>query len=361
MPVYRDEDSKTWYVRFRYTDWTGKKRQTTKRGFKRQRDAQKYADDFVKQESGSANMSFQSMYKLYMEDIQPRIRIPTYMNKVTLFESKVLPYFKDLSVNEIDSATVRKWQNKLIKDKRKFSPTYLKLINNQLSAIFNFAVKHYNLRENPAAKAGSIGKMHADAMKFWTVEEFRKFISCTTSITYKTIFTLLFWTGMREGELLALTYKDFDFDKKTLSINKTYTRIGKKDFIGDTKTIGSNREIMISDFLLDMIKEYKTHIYDFNPKDRLFIVTKYGLGHEMRRSSEVAGVTRIRIHDLRHSHASYLIHKKIPDIAIAERLGHKNIETTLRTYAHLYQKDRRSIVEMIQEEHLGQGANDGEK
>ena len=144
--------------------------------------------------------------------------------KKYIVELKILPYFGDKRVNDITAADIRQWQNELIK--MGYSPTYLKTINNQLSAIFNYAVRYYDLKSNPCAKAGSMGKSKAEEMDFWTGEEFRRFIDSVMNkrLSYMAFMTL-YWTGMRLGELRALTPADFDFETNMLSITKSYQRI----------------------------------------------------------------------------------------------------------------------------------------
>lgn len=114
-------------------------------------------------------------------------------------ELKILPYFGNKRVNDITAADIRQWQNELIK--MGYSPTYLKTINNQLNAIFNYAVRYYDLKSNPCAKAGSMGKSKAEEMDFWTGEEFRKFIDSVMNkrLSYMAFMTL-YWTGMRLGD-----------------------------------------------------------------------------------------------------------------------------------------------------------------
>lgn len=138
-----------------------------------------------------------------------------------------------------------------------YSPTYLKTINNQLSAIFNYAVRYYDLKSNPCAKAGSMGKSKAEEMDFWTGEEFRKFIDSVMNkrLSYMAFMTL-YWTGMRLGELLALNPKDVDLEKRTITITKSYQRLGKKDVITPPKTPKSKRVITIPEFLAADIRDY---------------------------------------------------------------------------------------------------------
>lgn len=139
-----------------------------KRGFARKKDAEAYEEEFLKKGSRTCSMTFGSLVELYMDDMRPRLRATTIKSKEYLINLKILPYFQDLQVNDITPAHVRKWQSELLS--KNYSPTYVKTIYNQLSAIFNYAVRYYGLRENPARVAGSIGKKKAQEMHFWTLE-----------------------------------------------------------------------------------------------------------------------------------------------------------------------------------------------
>lgn len=334
MPIYKDEKRGTYYCSFYYKDWTGARKRKKKEGFKKQSEAKEFERNFLSKYQNNCNMSFKTLTDLYMEDASSRVRATTLANKKNLINLKIRPYFDKLNVSDITPNHIRKWQNKLIN--KGYSSTYLKTINNQISAIFNFAIKYYNLSSSPALKAGSMGKKNADSMKFWTVKEFKKFIKYNNKPISVLAFKTLFWTGMRSGELLALTWKDIDLDSKTISINKTYARLGGKDIINNPKTPKSKRKIPISDSLCNDIEDYKNKLYDFNSSDRVFHFTKFFLENEMIRICKKSGVKRIRVHDLRHSHASLLIELGFTPLAIAERLGHEKVQTTLDTYSHLY-------------------------
>ena len=230
-----------------------------------------------------------------------------------------------------------------------YSQTYLRTVNNQLTAIFNYAVKYYDLKSNPCTKAGSMGKNQADEMNFWTKEEFTKFLDAVMDKHRSYVgFKILFWTGLRIGELLALTIEDIDFDAKTLNVSKSYQRIGKKDVITAPKTPKSNRTISIPEFLLADLKDYINSMYCSNPTDRLFPVTKHYFTNEMLRGVKVSGVKHIRLHDTRHSHCALLFEMGIPPLEVAERLGHERVETTLNTYAHLYPNKQKHISEKLE-------------
>lgn len=152
----------------------------------------------------------------------------------------------------------------------------------------------------------------------------------------KTIFNLLYWSGMRSGELLALSLRDFDFEARTVTIDKNYARLDSEDLILEPKTPKSNRTIRIPGVVCDMIRDYASRLVDYEDGDRLFEVTKEFLYHEMKRISEKSGVKKIRIHDIRHSHASLLIEFGTNILLVGERLGHEDVQTTLDIYEQLY-------------------------
>ena len=350
MKAEKDKKTGKWLIQYRYTDWQGKRRKSTKRGFATKREAEEWLRNFFITQKADFDMKFEDFWKMYCADMETRLREHTMRTKKYIVELKILPYFGNKRVNDITAADIRQWQNELIK--MGYSPTYLKTINNQLSAIFNYAVRYYDLKSNPCAKAGSMGKSKAEEMDFWTGEEFRKFIDSVMNkrLSYMAFMTL-YWTGMRLGELLALNPNDVDLEKRTISITKSYQRFGKKDVITPPKTPKSTRVITIPEFLAADIKDYMDSLYDLQENDRLFPITKYYLEHEMQRGIKESGVKRIRVHDLRHSHASMLIELGFSPLEIANRLGHEKVETTLNTYAHLYPNKQTKLAERLDSEY----------
>lgn len=350
MKAEKDKKTGKWLIQYRYTDWQGKRRKSTKRGFATKREAEEWLRNFLITQKADFDMKFEDFWKMYCADMETRLREHTMRTKKYIVELKILPYFGNKRVNDITAADIRQWQNELIK--MGYSPTYLKTINNQLSAIFNYAVRYYDLKSNPCEKAGSMGKSKAEEMDFWTGEEFRKFIDSVMNkrLSYMAFMTL-YWTGMRLGELLALNPKDIDLKKRTISITKSYQRLGKKDVITPPKTPKSKRVITIPEFLAADIKDYMDSLYDLQEDDRLFPITKYYLEHEMQRGIKESGVKRIRVHDLRHSHASMLIELGFSPLEIANRLGHEKVETTLNTYAHLYPNKQTKLAERLDSEY----------
>lgn len=348
MAVFKNEQRGTWTVKVRYTDWTGSTKQKKKEGFKTKKEAQLFEVDFLNSCKTDINITFENLVIDYMEYCKTRLKPTTFANKEYLITTKLLPYFAKMPLSTIEVSTVMKWQNELIKDSRNYAPTYLKTVHNQLSAILNYAVKYYSLPFNAAAKCGSMGKKNAESMQIWTKEEFDNFIvAVSDKPASQLIFTLLFYSGMRSGELLALTLNDFDFEKGSVNITKTYSRLNGSDLIQEPKTPKSRRSVTLPHQVLAMVKEYMQHLYQYRPDERLFTVTKYYLHHEMRRGCKHSKVKVIRVHDLRHSHASLLIELGFSPLLISERLGHENIETTLNTYSHLYPNKHSEVSDKL--------------
>ena len=351
MPVFKDEARGTWYVMVRYQDWTGERKQKCKRGFATKREAQEWERSFQMQTSGDLDMTFESFVSRYAEDTKTRLKENTWASKEHIIRTKLLPYFGKLKMNNITAHQIITWQNELMKHANKsgekYSPVYLRSIHSQLSAIFNHAVKYYGLRENPCKKAGCMGKKKNREMQFWTKEEYLKFaeVMMDKPLSFYA-FEMLYWCGIREGELLALTPADFDFEKRTVTINKSYQRLNGRDLITTPKTEKSNRTITIPKFLAEEIQDYLKMLYDVGENDRMFIVTKSYLYNEMNRGANEAGVKRIRIHDIRHSHVSHLIDLGFSATAIADRVGHESIDITYN-YAHLFPSKQTEMADKL--------------
>ena len=351
MATFKNESNGTWYTMVRYTDWKGERKQKCKRGFTTKRDALDWELEFLRQQRADLDMTFESFVKIYMEDMKNRVREHTWQTKISIINSKLLPYFKDKKMCDIAPKDIIQWQNEMMKLKgpngKPFSATYLKTLHNQISAILNHAVRFYELKSNAAAKAGSVGKKEATEMLFWTKDEYLKFKDSMMDkpLSYYA-FQVLYWCGLRLGEMLALTAADFDFKKNTVSITKSYQRLNGKDVITDPKTPKSKRIISIPDFLSDEIQEYIKLFYSQTPTDRLFPISKSYLHHEMTRGSKEQGIKRIRVHDIRHSHVSLLIEMGFSAVAIADRVGHESIDITYR-YAHLFPSRQAEMAEKL--------------
>ncbi len=341
MSVQKDSKTGKWLVQCRVTDWQGKVTHKKKRGFDTKREALEWERQILSKAKADIGMLFGDFIELYFEDMSHRLKATTLDNKHWVVDKKITPVFAKMPLNEITPNDVRKWQNKLTSYRdekgKPYSQTYLKTVNNQLTAIFNYAVKYYNLNENPCHKAGSMGKKDAEEMLFWTRDEFELFIDSIKDNPRSFIaFMTLYYTGMRIGELSALTPADIDIDKGLITINKSYKRLNGEDIISTPKTPKSNRIITIPKGLGDCLSGYMAQCYELEPDVRLFAFPKHFLRNEMDRGCKLSGVKRIRIHDTRHSHASLLIEMGFSPLLIADRLGHEKVQTTMDTYSHLY-------------------------
>lgn len=275
MAVYQDKEKGTWRVVFRYTDFTGERKQTQKRGFKTKREATAWEHEMMLQRGNKLDMTFESFYEIYSEYKRQRVKESTFETKSHIVQTKILPYFGKRKINEITVADVIAWQNEMMayRDEKgkPYSVDYLKTIQAQLTAIFNHAVNYYNLPHNPARKAGSMGKEVPKEMKFWTKEQYLKFAEAMMDKPRSYYaFEMLYWTGIREGEMLALTPADFDFEKQTVRINKTYHRMKRQDIITSPKTAKSNRIVVMPEFLCEEMQDYFQMYYSLAQDQRIF-------------------------------------------------------------------------------------------
>lgn len=353
MAAYKDEERGTWYVSFHFYDWTGKNKRKLKRGFKTRKEALEWERHFRMREESNLDMTFEDFWKSYEMDMKPKLKENTWNTKEAVVKSKILPYFKDKKMKDIKAKDIITWQNMISAqrgaDGKPFKPTYLKTIQSELSALFNHAVRFYELKENPVIKAGPLGKGKADEMNFWTKEEYLKFIEAVKDkpVSYYA-FQILYWCGLRLGELLALCASDIDTKNKVLHITKSYQRIGGKDVITNPKTPKSKRDVSIPDFLCRELEQYLGMLYGYMPTDRIFQISKSYLHHEMDRGAKAAGVKRIRIHDIRHSSVSLLINMGFTAVAIGNRVGHESADITYR-YAHMFPSEQKEMATMLNE------------
>jgi len=206
MPAYKDKKGNSWYAKFNYKNWKGETKFTTKRGFPTKRAAVEYEREFKLHIAGDLDMNFEEFVKLYREDLYPRIRVSTAATKDHIINTKLIPYFKNFKVTEIKAKDIVKWQNELLSYRnpetgKPYMKTYLKTVHNQMNAIMNFAVKYYDLKDNPVEKAGSIGISNAEEMKFWVLDEYLQFSEAMMEEPFfYYCFEVLYWCGLREGD-----------------------------------------------------------------------------------------------------------------------------------------------------------------
>lgn len=352
--VFKNEKTQKWEVRCYYKNYKGELKQKTKRGLKTKREALEWERRFKLQDHGDLNMTLADFFELYKRDFEHTVRPNTWEEKENIIMTKILPYLGQRKINELKVTDIFEWQKEIMSQKSRhgkpFSNSYLKTIHAQLSALLNHAVRFYGLKWNVASKAGNMGKGKDRKVDFWTQNEYQKFIEQVANKPASFYaFEVLYWCGIREGELLALTKNDFDFKNNILKINKSYKKVKGEDIVTDPKTPKSIRDIVMPKFLAEEMKDYVDSFYEIGDDERIFQISKSYLHHEMDRGSEAADVKRIRVHDLRHSHVSYLIDKGFTALAIADRLGHEAVDITYR-YAHLFPTVQSDMANVMDEE-----------
>lgn len=343
MAVYYDSIHKTWYVKFKYKDWQGKTHNTTRRGFGRKKDAIAYEHDYKLRAQQNPSLTINALVKEYLADYKLNRKESSYRNVKRIINNHVLPDFDNYTVNSITPYHIKQWQNSLAE--KDYSLSSIKTFNNVFNTLLNYAVKYHGLPSNPFNVTGTTGRMQT-SLDFWELDEFQKFISAVEDPVYKVIFNILFYSGLRVGELMALEVEDFDFDRNTISISKQYN----DDYNSVTipKTASSVRTVTLPPSIMAMVKDLFDSYYEI-PRPRPFsYVSRKGIRFVMDRAAEKAGVHKIKIHDLRHSHASMLIRQGINVAAIAQRLGHSSATTTLNIYSHVYQNDDKHIANILE-------------
>ena len=321
MPAYRDEKRNTWLSLFYYEDWQGNKKKKQKRGFKTKKEALEWENNFKLSANANMDMALGAFVEIYFRDKEGELKERSIKNKRYMIEAHILPYFENKKMNEITPSDIIQWQN--IMREKGYAQTYLRMVQNQITALFTHASNIYNLNNNPCKKVKKMGKSDADKLNFWTKDEYDCFISGIDreSINY-VIFEIQFWTGCREGELLAITKNDVDFQENRISISKTYYRTEEKDVITTPKTEQSVRIIDIPEFLIQEIKTYCDKLYEFPDSERLFPMVGEAVQHKLVRHIQKAGVKKIRVHDLRHSACGHLYpneQKKVADMLNQKR------------------------------------------
>lgn len=286
------------------------------------------------------NITFNEIINNYFNYAEMRLKKTYYQEQKQKIIKHILPYFKNKNIYEIDVKDIIFWKMEI--EKLDFKYNTKSYLYYALSSIFDYLVKYYNVKTNYVKIEGNF-KNNDYGIKgnIWNINEFNQFIDSVEEIEYKTMFYILFFTGMRKGELLALTKKDIDLINNTININKT---ISKNHELQATKTKSSNRIIHINNkikFLLKLILKNK------KDNDLLFNISFTTLKRKKDFYCKKSGVKQIKIHEFRHSHACYLFQNKIEIEDISYRLGHSNISMTLNTYLRYLPRNEKRVIKLL--------------
>lgn len=341
----------TYYFRANlgYHPVTGKQIQKYRSGFSTKKEAREEYSKLIlssvqELEEKKKTISFQKFIEeTYLPWYKTQVKESTYLNRYSTIQ-KHFSYFYKMATDEIEPIHVQSWQLELAKE---FSPNYIHVVQGLLSLAFDRAIVLGIAKKNPSRMIGNI-KSKKTKVDFWTLDEFQKVISLLYKGDYYEhylfiSFWVLFMTGMRIGEAAALLWSDIDFDTGLLSITKTMYYKSMDDFKPvEPKTQASVRTIYIDADTLKELREWQEvqkkvlkncdYVLSYNG----IPTSKHTLPRALEKLAGLAGVHRIKIHALRHSHASLLISMGENPLLIKERLGHEKIQTTLGTYGHLY-------------------------
>lgn len=352
----------TYYFRANlgYDAVTGKQIQKYRSGFSTKKEARaEYSKLILAAEEGLAMEKKQPSFKQFIEEIylpwyKTQVKESTYKNRLNTIE-KHFKFFYRKKVNEIEPIHVQTWQLKLAKD---YSPNYVRIIQGMLSLAFDRAIILGLAKKNPARMVGNI-KSKKVKVDFWTLEEFQKVISLLYKGDYYEhylfiCFWLLFTTGLRIGEAAALQWEDIDFESGIISVTKTlyYKSMNEYTFV-DPKTSASIRTVVIDKDTIRELKDWM-EVQKKVLKDCNFVLSyggiptsKHTLPRALEKLAGLAGVHRIKIHALRHSHVALLISMGVNPLIVKDRLGHEKIQTTLGTYGHLYPNSNFEVAKML--------------
>jgi integrase len=360
MPVYKDKKRGTWYYQINYKDIQGEYRQKRQSGFATRKEAQNQeylAGLELNRTPNQSDISFEDLYNYYFSYIEGEIKYTSWYSKKNLGDLHILPYFIGKRANQISTNDIIAWKKIIVS--KGFAYEYLSKIYTNLSSIFSYGIKHHGLKDNPCRLVGNFKNPEEleEELQYWTHDEFKEFISkITNDLVYLVFFSFLYFMGTRKGEAMALSWKDINFDNHTVSIAKTVAEKSKEGGwkITPPKTKSSIRRILMPKELERMLKiyyEYCKQFEDFSDDSFVFGIYRPLATTTIQRTFDkylaLTNLKKIKIHDLRHSHASLLINLGANVLIVSKRLGHKDVNETLNTYSHMFPNKEKEVVDLI--------------
>lgn len=346
MTVYKDKERGTWYFVTRVKQLGGNSKQVKRRGFKTKKEAQIAEAEALTSVPTVDGLTLGVIANEYIEWYTARRKQSSADKLKSILTLHIIPKFGEMKIESIRASHVMDYQTDLI---QKYSPSHVKKIHNILSALFNFGIKMDYVKENPARIAGISGMDSPKHIDYWTLDEFKSFISHVDDLFYRTLFMTLYYSGLRRGEILALTWADIDFENNTINVDKSV--LHKK--VTTPKTDSSTRKLMMPSHVMRLLLLMERDAAPTKPSYVVFgefhdSISNTTLARHYTKYIKISGVKRIRIHDFRHSHASYLINKGYLISIVAKRLGHSNPSTTLNVYSHLYPSTEAEAIKSME-------------
>ncbi|MEC1725835.1 tyrosine-type recombinase/integrase [Schinkia azotoformans] len=347
--------------------FTGKRKQKRKRGYDSKEEAEKALTKLLNELNEGrvievTNMYFDEFFDIWLEERILAVEKSTYNNNITFYNLYIKPKIGGLRLKNISPLILQRFVNELVLSKKLSSGTIHKIFD-ILKVIFKKAIKLKLLSENPAQQV-ELPKIRKNEINVWDIEEVNTFLQKCKNVKrpskYYTAYLIAILTGMRQGEILGLRWKDIEFDKGLIYIRQVLSHDAKEMKIG-AKTVAGVRTIHISEMLTDQLKEEKLRIEKQKLKlgqsyedNDLVICTREGkpiiptnLVKAFKKDVKKVGLPIIRWHDLRHTHATMLIERNVNPKIIQERLGHSRIGVTLDIYSHVLPSMQREAVAQL--------------
>lgn len=363
MGIYKTKsptlDGRSYYFRFKYTDALGKYKDIKSKLYKTKKEAQNeesaYRIKLNAKDDLNDNITINEVFIKYINLHKENVKVQSTEKTNNLY--KHLNIIENVKINKLNFEHIEILKNKL--NESNLSTSYKNKILGLLKAIIIFSKKYYNTSDKVLIYIEKYKGVNEEKkeMQFFTIDEYKRFNDVIDNFNYKVFFEILFFMGLRQGELQALTFEDIDFEKGTISISKTLTTKikGQKWTISTPKTKTSKRVLPLPKQVLDDLKTLNNNAKkykDYSPKWFVFgFVEPFketAIQVNKNKYCELAQVKQIRIHDFRHSCASLLINKGASITLVSKYLGHSNINTTLQTYTHLYKSELDNIKSMLE-------------
>lgn len=395
MPVYKNKDNDSYYIKTYVKDEFGNSKQITRRNKewvgRKGKELAQQEEIRIRTSSRMKNcgvvkkmqkyVSFEELEIKYLEEIGKRNKESTRYTYEQDIKKNMTPFFKKKNMVKITKNDIIEWHNYL--NKKEHSIVYDKKLHSILESIIQMGVNDDNLEiyyncvkdiENFTKSGIDKEKIkNKEKLRYITFEQFQKFISYVHTPIWKVYFNILFFTGMRRGEVQALTWEDIDLKNKKINVNKTLTVKTKNSpwKITSTKTqenriieIDGNLARLLDTYLKEKQLEKNFNMTDFvlgnNKKEPL---KNHRIDHNKKKYFELSGIPEITNHEFRHSHVSLMINEYVKSgetdtskffLIMSNRMGH-TIQVMQETYMHLFPDIQSPIVSLIESLNLKQG------
>ena len=370
MPVYNEKDKKKWtkkgehyYFRCYYVDSYGKRRQKKSKKYLTATLAKEAERKFLEVTSvtneSPTKIKFDTVFYEWLDVKKMQIKPSTFYCVKHKTIKYILNYFSGSTLKDICLPQITEWSNSLWSNGN--SINYNNIIITYAKEIFSFGRDNYGVdakiigRLQKKKNTNVKNKIQDSEINYWTPEEFTKFINVVNDNLDNLMYRFLYYTGVRLGEMIALTWNDMDFQRQTITINKSFTNKCEEDtyIITSPKTENSVRIVDIDNKLTTLLKEHykeETKIYNFNNDVFIFgnfiHISPTTFKRRLDKYIAIAGVKRITPHGFRHSHVSLLINLGCDSREVAERIG-DTVQIVEKTYYHMFPQKKKHTVEVL--------------